>query len=700
MAYDIAVVAPLAGLAAGALALVVAGLLVLRILRADPGDETMRGISHAILEGAMAFLKMEYRNVALFAGAVAVLFVVVGAALDTARQGFWFATALGFVVGAAFSALAGFVGMAVSTRANVRVAQAARKGVAPALALAVRAGAVNGFAVVGLGILGLSLFYLLWRALGNPPQDVPLLLVGFAFGGSLMSLFARVGGGIYTKAADVGTDLVGKVEAGIPEDDPRNPGVIADNVGDNVGDCAGMGADLFETYAVTLIATMLLAASVAVFGAYTEIGVLYPVLLGAAAIVASALGLFAIRLPKSGNIMGALYQGILATVIIAAVFFYVITVPFLGLPVQFFGAGLIGLGITVALIFITDFYTSKSYRPVRQISDAGTTGPATVMIQGLAVGLESVVLPALTIIVGMVAAFFLGESVAPGLGLFGIGIAAVGMLSVAGMIVTIDTYGPVTDNAGGIAEMSGLPKDVRKVTDALDAVGNTTKATTKGYAIGSAALAALVLFADYVEHANEGLAVPLNFSVDNPGVLAGMLAGAAAVFLFGALAMVAVGKAAQEVVNEVRRQFREDKGIMQGTSKPDYARCVQIVTKRALREMAAPALLAVGAPLVVGFILGPAALGGLLIGVIVAGLVTALFMANAGGAWDNAKKYIEDGNHGGKGSDAHKAAIVGDTVGDPLKDTAGPAINPLIKAINTISVIFAALVVEFHWLGF
>ncbi|HEV8361292.1 MAG TPA: sodium-translocating pyrophosphatase [Candidatus Thermoplasmatota archaeon] len=706
MALDIAVVAPAAGLGAAVFALAVAGALVARILRADAGDAKMREISQAILEGAMAFLKLEYRNVAMFAGGVAVVFVIVGAALDTARQAFWFATALGFVVGAAFSALAGFIGMAVSTRANVRVAQAARAGTAPALSLAVKAGAVNGFAVVGLGILGLSGFYLLWRYLGNAPQAVPLLLVGFAFGGSLMSLFARVGGGIYTKAADVGTDLVGKIEAGIPEDDPRNPGVIADNVGDNVGDCAGMGADLFETYAVTLIATMLLAASAAVFAGvpgrpgFGEIGLLYPVLLGAVAIVASAIGLLAIRLPASGNIMNALYQGIIVTAVLAAVLFYIVTVPVLALPIHFFFASLIGLAITLVLIFVTDFYTSKAYRPVKSIGDASTTGAATVMIQGLAVGLESVVIPVITIVVGMIAAFLLGEAAGPGLGLFGIGVAAVGMLSVTGIVVTIDTYGPVTDNAGGIAEMAGLPKDVRKVTDALDAVGNTTKATTKGYAIGSAALAALVLFADYVEHANEGLTTRLNFSVDNPAVLAGMLLGAAAVFLFGALAMVAVGKAAMEVVNEVRRQFREDKGIMTGKSKPDYARCVAIVTKRALKEMAAPALLAVGAPLVVGFVLGPEALGGLLIGVIVAGLITALFMANAGGAWDNGKKYIEDGMHGGKGSEAHKAAVVGDTVGDPLKDTAGPAINPLIKAINTISVIFASLIVQLAWLRF
>jgi K(+)-stimulated pyrophosphate-energized sodium pump len=698
VAYDIAFVAPAAGLAAAALALVVAGALVARILRADAGDEKMREISKAIREGAMAFLKLEYRNVGIFAGAVAVLFVLVGMGADPGRRTFWLATALGFVVGAAFSALAGYIGMAVSTRANVRVAQAARQGMAPALSLAVKAGAVNGFAVVGLGILGLSGFYLLWKGTGNAAPDIPLLLVGFAFGGSLMSLFARVGGGIYTKAADVGTDLVGKVEAGIPEDDPRNPGVIADNVGDNVGDCAGMGADLFETYAVTLIATMLLASGATVFGRFGEVGILYPVLLGAAAIVASAIGLLGVRLPKSGNIMNALYQGIIVTVVLAAVGFYVITVPVMGLPWQFFGAGLVGLGITLVLIFVTDYYTSKAYRPVKSIGDATTTGPATVMIQGLAVGLESVVIPVITIVVGMIIAFMLGESAQAGLGLFGIGIAAVGMLSVTGIVVTIDTYGPVTDNAGGIAEMSGLPKDVRKITDALDAVGNTTKATTKGYAIGSAALAALVLFADYVDHANAGLATPLNFSVSNPAVLAGMLLGAAAVFLFGALAMLAVGKAAMEVVNEVRRQFREHPGIMQGTEKPDYAQCVSIVTKRALKEMAAPAIIAVGAPLVVGFILGPEALGGLLIGVIVAGLITALFMANAGGAWDNGKKFIEDGAHGGKGSEAHKAAVVGDTVGDPLKDTAGPAINPLIKAINTISVIFAGLVVQFHWL--
>ncbi len=691
--------APVAGVAGGLLALLVAGILARGISRADAGTARMREIGAAIREGSMAFLSVEYRTVALFALVLAVLFFL-GGGLDPSHARFWRATAVGFLAGAALSALAGFIGMSVSTSANMRVAQAATRGLAPALALAVRAGAVNGFAVVGLGILGLSAFYLYWRSVGLSPDAIPILLIGFAFGGSLMSLFARVGGGIFTKAADVGTDLVGKVEAGIPEDDPRNPGVIADNVGDNVGDCAGMGADLFETYAVTLIATMLLAANRMVAPEGAEPYIVYPLLLGAVAVIASAVGLLAIRLPKSGNIMVALHTGILATCVLSAIGFYVITVPIMGLPVSLFLAALVGLAITVALIFATDFYTSKHFSPVRRISRGAFSSTGTAMIEGMAVGLESVAIPVVTIVIGMVVAYLLGQAAGPGFGIYGIGVAAVGMLSVTGTIVAIDTFGPITDNAGGIAEMSGMPKDVRTVTDALDAVGNTTKATTKGYAIGSAALAALVLFRDYVGHANASLDTPLQFSLENPGVLAGMLIGAASVFMFAALSMTAVGRAAQEVITEVRRQFREHPGIMEGTEKPDYGLCVRIVTNRALREMTLPTCIAIGAPLITGFLLGPEALGGLLIGVIVSGLVMALFMANAGGAWDNAKKFIEEGAHGGKGSEAHKSAIVGDTLGDPLKDTAGPAINPFIKAMNTIAVIFAELIVHYHWLDF
>ena len=686
------------GIVAALFALGVAVWLARRVLRADTGNERMREISGAIREGSMAFLRVEYRSVAIFAAIVGGLFFFLGAFLEPDNARFWHATGTGFLGGAALSALAGFIGMAVSTSANVRVAQAATSGVAAALRIAVWAGAVNGFAVVGLSLLGISAFYAVWRAMGVPAEEIPLLLVGFAFGGSLVSLFARVGGGIYTKAADVGADLVGKVEAGIPEDDPRNPAVIADLVGDNVGDCAGMGADLFETYAVTVIATMVVAALPTIPPAPGATVIVYPLLLGAVAILASALGLSFIRLPRSGSVMAALHTGMLATCVLAACGFYVVTVPLLGLPVQLFLCGLIGLGITIVLIFATDYYTSQHFRPVRRIAGGSVTGTATAIIEGMAVGLESVAIPIGTIAVGMVAAYLLAQSAGGGLGIYGIGIAAVGMLSVTGLVVALDTFGPVTDNAGGIAEMSGMPREVRQVTDTLDAVGNTTKATTKGYAIGSAGLAALVLFGDYVGHVNASRAEPLVFSLQNPGVLAGMFLCAAAVFVFGALAMRAVGHAAQEIIREVRRQFREKPGIMAGTQRPDYAHCVSIVTRRALREMVMPTCIAIGAPVLVGLVMGAEALGGFLVGGMVSGLVMALFMANAGGAWDNAKKYIEEGAHGGKGSDAHKAAVVGDTLGDPLKDTAGPAINPFIKAMITVSVIMAGLITRYAWL--
>ena len=690
---------PWGSILAGVFALGVAFFLSRSVLAADTGTPLMREISDAIREGSMEFLRVEYRVIAIFSVLLALLFYFVGPMVDPSSARFWHASATGFLAGASLSALAGFIGMYVSTRANVRVAQAATLGLGPALSLAVRAGAVNGFAVVGLGLLGLAGFYLAWRGMGVAPAEIPILLVGFAFGGSLVSLFARVGGGIFTKAADVGTDLVGKVEAGIPEDDPRNPGVIADNVGDNVGDCAGMGADLFETYAVTLIGTMLVAASVGLSPEATETNILYPLLLGAVAVLASAVGLLFVRLPKSGNVMAALHGATLMTCALAAVGFYVITVPLLQLPIAYFGAATVGLVITVVLIFTTDYYTSKNFRPVRGIADSSASGTGTLMIEGMAVGLESVAIPVGTIVTGMVVAFALGNSGGLDHGLFGVGLAAVGMLSVTGLVVALDTFGPVTDNAGGIAEMGKMPAEVRTVTDALDAVGNTTKATTKGYAIGSAGLASLVLFADYVDHANSASPAPLDFSLQNPSVIAGLLIGAAAVFMFGALSMRAVGHAAGEVVEEVRRQFREKPGIMKGTEKPDYAHCVRIVTKRALREMIAPAAMAVALPIGVGFTLGSEALGGLLIGVIVSGLAMALFMANAGGAWDNAKKYIEEGAHGGKGSIAHMAAVGGDTLGDPLKDTAGPAINPFIKAITTIAVLIAGLVAQYHWIN-
>jgi K(+)-stimulated pyrophosphate-energized sodium pump len=700
---------------AGVFALVVSGFIAAWILRQSAGNDRMKEIQLAVREGAFAFLKLEYSVVAIFAVLLTIVFAVVGYAT---ADSFWYYTAGGFVLGALLSALAGYIGMWISVSSNARVAEGARQGMKRALTLSFRAGAVNGFAVVGLGIIGLTSLYMIFKGQLGDAQKVPLNLIGFAFGASLITLFARIAGGIYTKAADVGADLVGKVEAGIPEDDPRNPAVIADNVGDNVGDCAGMGADLFETYVVTLVAAMALAASAAVFGKFGETGILFPVAMGAFAIVASVVGMFFVRLPASGNIMNALYAGLIATVVVSAIGFWALHAwAFTAIPINFLWAAVIGLVLTLLLFGVTDYFTSQGYKPVKGIVDASVTGPATNIIQGIAVGLQSVFLPVVFVVAALVASFILGHNAMAGvdahtanmLGLYGVAMAGVGMLSVAGMVVALDTYGPITDNAGGVAEMSELPPEVRKVTDALDAVGNTTKATTKGYAIGSAALAALVLFADFVDHASA--AAPgtswasaldvngqLTFLISNPYVLSGLLLGAAVVFLFASYAMAAVGRAANAVVLEVREQFKDGQ-IMAGKRKPDYARCVAIVTKAALREMVVPGLLAVAAPLLVGFILGPLALGGLLIGTIVGGLALALLMANAGGAWDNAKKSFESGVHGGKGSPAHKAAVVGDTVGDPFKDTAGPAINPLIKAMTTISVIFAALVVAHSLIG-
>ena len=730
MALDTTTLAWL-GPAAGVVALVFSAFLAASILRRDAGNARMKEIQLAVREGAFAFLKLEYTVVAVFAALLTVVFVVVSF-LDTANAPFWRYTAMGFVLGALLSALAGYIGMWISTQSNARVAQAARNGVSPALALAFRAGAVNGFAVVGLGILGLGGLYI-WMSgqFSGHPEQVPLNLIGFAFGASLITLFARIAGGIYTKAADVGADLVGKVEAGIPEDDPRNPAVIADNVGDNVGDCAGMGADLFETYVVTLVAAMALAATTTVFGfnSYGEKAILFPLTLGAFAIVASILGMFFVRLPKSGNIMTALYYGLGATAIIAAIGFWGIhAYLFPEIHMNFLWAAIMGLGLTLALFAVTDYYTSQGYGPVKGIVDASLTGPATNIIQGMAVGLQSVFLPIVFVVVTLIGSYLLGENVGAGLGLYGVAMAGVGMLSVAGMVVALDTYGPITDNAGGVAEMSDLPPEVRKVTDALDAVGNTTKATTKGYAIGSAALAALVLFADFVDHAKTAVfekafaaatasgstaaaatlaanaaVAKVAFEISNPYVLSGLLLGAGVVFLFGSYAMAAVGRAANGVVLEVRRQFADGE-IMAGKRKPDYAACVSIVTKAALKEMVVPGSLAVAAPLLTGFILGPLALGGLIMGTIVGGLALALLMSNAGGAWDNGKKSFESGvDIGGKmyykGSEPHKGAVVGDTVGDPFKDTAGPAINPLIKAMTTISVIFAGLVVAHSLVG-
>ncbi len=693
---------------AAVLALVAAALLARGVLAAPTGNERMVAISDAVRQGAAAYMNRQYRTITIVAVIITAIFAVVAfATSDPEASRMWWWSTAGFVVGALFSAISGYIGMNVAVRANVRVAQAARSGLAGALRIAFNGGAVAGLAVAGLALLGVAGFFWLFTVgLGLPNPVEPL--VGFAFGASLISLFARVGGGIYTKAADVGADLVGKVEAGIPEDDPRNPAVIADNVGDNVGDCAGMGADLFETYAVTAIGAVFLGYLLPGTGQITNL-VLFPLVLGAIAIIASILGVFAVRLsPGSNNIMAALYKGVFASAGISIAGFGIATwlmfrnfdFAVLGRDMgwgSLFGASLIGIAVTVLLMFITEYYTSTKFRPVRKVAEASVTGSATNIISGLAVGMQSTALPVLLLVFAIYGAYMLG-------GLYGIAVAAVAMLSVAGIVVAMDTYGPITDNAGGIAEMSELPDNVRETTDALDAVGNTTKAVTKGYAIGSAALAALVLFADFAERlklVDANLFGDNAFRLNDPIVLIGLLVGAMLPFLFSAYLMESVGKAAGAVIEEVRRQFREIKGIMEGTATPDYGKAVDIVTAAALREMALPGIISVAAPLIVGFLFGPLALGGLLIGVIASGLMMALMMSNGGGAWDNAKKYIEDGNHGGKGSDAHAASVVGDTVGDPYKDTAGPSINPLIKVINTVALIFAGVIaVSGGWLIF
>lgn len=666
-------------LAASAFALVWAIITTIRVVKKPQGDERMREIASYIQEGASAYLHRQYSVIAIFAVAIFLVLAFV--------PGLGWNLALGFMAGAILSGAAGYIGMSVSVRANVRTTEAAKSSLKAALSVAFLGGSVTGFFVVALALGGVSLMYFYLRSSGLDVAAAAEALVGFGFGASLISLFARVGGGIFTKAADVGADLVGKVEKGIPEDDPRNPATIADNVGDNVGDCAGMGADLFETYAVTTIAAMILAAinlGSNTPGGMTESHVLLPLAVGAVSILATFLGSFFVRLPKSHNIMRALYQGTIVTGILAAIGFYFINKG-LGLDPNIFYAGLVGYVITILLVAITEYYTSTAFSPIRKIAQASQTGAGTNLIEGLAVGLKSTVLPTLVIVAGIIAAYHFA-------GLYGIAIAAVAMLSTTGMVIAMDSYGPITDNAGGIAEMSNLSEKVRKNTDALDAVGNTTKAVTKGYAIGSAALGALVLFQAYKDtlFANNPQSA-FDFSIGNPVVLVGLLLGALLPFLFSSYCMQAVGRAGYSVVEEVRRQFREIKGIMEGKAKPDYARCVDIVTKAALKQMIVPAVIAVSAPVVVGYVLGPVALAGLLIGVIASGLLLALMMANGGGAWDNAKKYIEDGNYGGKGSDAHKAAVVGDTVGDPFKDTAGPAINALIKVINTIALIAAAV---------